>query len=129
MPEKWVESWESRMRKRANEESGWESVNEAVSYEIEAHALVLHIPNLLKKRKPFEILKLFKEGLTKVALTMQTEESMAEVKHIEGWSWLVYQHPGIVERLGFDLGERNDPNSEALATMSRNKFLTMYGSK
>ncbi len=69
-------------------------------------------------------IKTYAEGLEELARRLESDPALANITAITGWSKLVYENPKLLQLLGFDVTERDENTKEALASMSREKFLT-----
>lgn len=100
------------------------SINNAFDYELISGGRVvnLHLP-ATNIRGP-QLLKLYKEGLTKLAAIINDNPDIIE---ITADSWIIDKNPGLVERFGFKIkdapGERVWSRT---AIISREDFLKKY---
>ena len=74
-------------------------------------------------------LKLYTQGLQGLAHQMETDQKLAEITHITGWSKLVYDYPNLLKLLGFEITDQDEEKKEALAIMNREDFLKRYGAQ
>jgi hypothetical protein len=120
-------------RKAFLEDGRFTSVNELLAYNIIDNTLILHVPpNETTSLK--DKLKLLKDGFKAIAKIVETDNNIQE---IEGSSWIIADHPDLIERLGFTLEgpipeeQRRgyfgiDPREMHSAKMSRADFLKKY---
>lgn len=102
------------------------NVNDALSYDLDNPTEIhIHVATLFTL-SPSETIKHFEEGLHQLALRLQTDSNLAQINLISGHSWIVYKHPGLIERLGFMISDKDDETGQALASMSRDEFLKRY---
>ena len=121
------EDLETKLRNDAAERSGWKIINEALSYELGPNNEVnLHVPKIFTK-KPLEMYRLFNDGLRLLATQLKTEPGLKDIEQIVGYSWIIFEHPGLIEKMGFTLDERDGKKKGSLAFMSRDDFIERYG--
>ena len=111
------------------EKTGFIELNELLTYDVPEkyqNEVSLHVTENLIKDGP-EMLALLREGMRQLASTLASDPNLKNIHQITGYSWIVYQHPNLMERLGFEISERDETKKEALATISREKFLELYG--
>jgi hypothetical protein len=125
--------FELASRKTFLERGNLTSINELLAYNLEDEALVLHVPP--NETTPLkDKLRLLKEGLKALAEIVKNNEN---IQVIIGSSWIIADHPEIIERLGFTIEgpvseeQRqeyfgNDPREVHSAKMSREDFLKKY---
>ncbi|MEI6864129.1 MAG: hypothetical protein WCK46_02030 [Candidatus Adlerbacteria bacterium] len=121
------EDLETKLRENLVEQSDWASVNEALSYHIEEKDIGIHIPMMFTK-KPMEMLQLFEEGLHMLAAKIKNDPLFAGVERVTGQSWIIYEHPYIMKKMGFEVSEVDEKEKKAFASISRENFLKRYGS-
>jgi len=127
LPESIVEKWETSTRKRVVDREGWVEANAALAYEIKGDYIALHVPEMLKDRKPEEMLEMFREGLREIARSLKEPERRS-IQYIESWSWLAYRYPRIAtRRLGFEILQRDERTEQSLARMNRDVLIRRYG--
>ena len=115
------------MRITAAESGGWIKVNETLSYEFLADSIGLHVPTVFTK-KPTEMLNSFNEGLKTLARDIKNNPEFPSVKKIVGYSWIVYEHPNLLQKMGFSIDNVDEEHREARAIISIEDFLKRYGS-
>jgi hypothetical protein len=99
--------------------------NELLTYDIKGDKLFIHVFSGGLDGK----IGRYAEGLATVATTLETHQ---EVKMVEAWSWIVVQHPKILERLGFTVEKDGEGrpivfgDQQGHASMSREDFLMKY---
>lgn len=121
-----LEDLEKHVRDMTAEKSGWTMINEALSYELYRNDIFLHVPLMLTKT-PFEMVRLFEEGLRTLAHNLTRDEKYADAQRIVGHSWLVAKYPKIVEKMGFTIDSIDQERGSGSASMSRGAFLEKYG--
>lgn len=85
--------------KKFVESAGATEINRVLAYVKFQDRLFLHIPP--SKTIPLsQKLRLWKEGLGQTAQVVDQDE---KVKVVEGVSWIVREHPGLIKRLGFEV--------------------------
>ncbi len=99
-------------------------VNNLLLYEIKGDCLDLHVsPNKVVEHP----LKELADGFYKIAGLVKDN---AEIKKIEGESWIIARHPKLMKKFGFTLiGESYESKTGGLvnkAYMSREEFLDRY---
>lgn len=121
--------FETLMRVDAAEENDLTIVNEALSYKIvresDQNQISLHVPTVFTK-KPFEMVALFEKGLRALALQLASDPSLRDISKLTGYSWIVYEHPYIVQKMGFSIEEQDSEGHEGLASISREDFMKRY---
>lgn len=70
--------------------------------------------------------KLYKQSLRELAQKIKTDSKLTNVSQISAYSPIVYEHPKLLEALGFKVLERNEEKKEGLAIMSKEDFLQVY---
>lgn len=121
------EDLETKLRNDAAERSGWKTFNEALSYELGPNNEVnLHVPMIFTK-KPLEMYRLFNDGLRLLATRLETDPELKGVEQIVAYSWIIFEHPGLIEKMGFTLDERDEKKKGSLAFMNRDDFIERYG--
>ncbi|MEK7604441.1 MAG: hypothetical protein AAB442_01440 [Patescibacteria group bacterium] len=121
------EEFEKKLRIHNAERSGWIPINEALSYELENETHInLHIPATFTKR-PLEWSALFRHGLQELARCLVTDPTLQSVQELSGHSWIIFEQPKLAERFGFTVSDRNPSKHKALASISKSKFLELYG--
>lgn len=99
--------------------------NELLTYDFKEDKLFIHVFSGGLDGK----IGRYTEGLVTVATALEVHP---EVKAVEAWSWIVVQHPKILERLGFTVEKDNEGkpiifgDQQGRASMSREDFLTKY---
>jgi len=122
-----LDDLEARMRSSQAEKQGWVEINEVLSYGVKDGTIHLHVPTVFTK-KPMEMLKLLESGLKTIAARLKTEPALHEISKITGYSWIVFEYPQLLERMGFVVSKRDETSREALASLNREDFLKRYGS-
>ncbi len=104
-------------------EAFWYHVSTDKEYpnEIGIHLYPMDVGETLAERKG--ALGLYKAGLEELARRLETEPKLAHITEVVGYSKIVYKNPKLLELLGFKVSERDEKKKEALATISREKFL------
>jgi hypothetical protein len=106
-------------------EEGRNQVNELLSYDIRGNQLYIHVSGWEAK------LTKYKEGLQEVAMVVRQN---SDIETVEAVSWIVLEHPKILERLGFTVDKEAgqvalDGQGDGIAGrayMTRNDFLEKY---
>lgn len=123
--------WEERIRRNTIERYDYIGLNDLVSYEFTKDYpddISLHIHENLTKA-PMDANRSMIEGMRLLADKLSTDPELAHIKWISGKSFIVYDHPEIMERLGFTIVERDDAEKLALAKMNRDAFVKKFASK
>lgn len=121
-----------------NEREDFKHLTEALSYHMsqDGRSAFLHmLPD--EKLNAIKLIRSTREGLIKMAEVVKDNENIEE---INATSWIVADHPKLLERLGFKVdGEIDEATRRAhfgnetrkifKASMSRNDFLEMYSSE
>jgi hypothetical protein len=72
----------------------------------------------------------YKMGLMELARRIEADpNAFAGAKQIVAASWIVHAKPGLLRLMGFTITERNDDLGYGVALMTKEDFLTRYGSK
>ena len=103
-------------------DSFWYHVSAEYPGSVAIHLYRTHIDEGIGGAKAF--LTTYKEGLNELADRLENDPALSGISTITGWSKLVYEHPRPMELLGFEVTERDDEKGEALAVMSRERFLS-----
>lgn len=103
----------------------WYDVPQKYPGEIGIHLFSTMIEPTVAGSKDF--MSTFREGLRELARRIETNPDFAEITHVSAWSRLVYDRGKLLQLMGFELGERDEEKKEALARMTREKFLEKYG--
>ena len=118
--------FEEWARDNSSEGSTLTSVNQLLVYEKIDNEIVLHI-DLNRLTDDFKILKLLRDGLTTLALTVKNDPT---IQRISGTSWIIKENPRILQLLGFTVqepGADEERNaSDRKAVISRDDFLKKY---
>jgi|GEM_PF-4080194 len=111
------------------EQQGRERINEILEYEFSDGGKSIKIHTWPKKKPGIRKLKLLiLSGFNNLAEIINKNP---DVEKVEAWSWIVYDHPDLIESLGFVLGEEYETTNEDHpkgrgSEMSRNDFLKKY---
>lgn len=100
-------------------------LNRLLMYEIKDESIYLHIATLFDV-KPTELPKLIVDGLKELAQEIRTESNLQSLKKVKGESWIVYDHPTLIEKLGFSITGTNQELREGSAEISVEKLLQTY---
>jgi hypothetical protein len=125
--------FETLLRTNAAERNSFTQVNEALSYEVikdderENDQISLHIPMMYTK-KPTEMLSLFQQGLRVLADRLDSDPTLADIPEITGYTWIAYEHPELVKKMGFTIKESSPEKHKGYVSMSREDFIKRYGS-
>lgn len=137
------------------DDSGRLEMNPMVTFEVGEHnEAALHISEAYdesgQKSDLGEKLRLLHEGFKKFAHLLQTNEKFSHIDKITAISWIVVEHPKLVERFGFTIDNSIDDyesrrweykkrtgsikaskilKKPGFAYMTRDKFLELYGEK
>ncbi len=103
-------------------DSLWYDVSKEYPGQVGIHLYATSVDKTIAGGKAF--LKNYTEGLNELASRLESDPKLADIKEITGWSKLVYENPKLVQLLGFEITERDEEKKEALAIMSREKFLS-----
>ena len=124
----WVDNpreFERIERQRFVEKGGYTKVNEILSYGAEGDDVHIHLAPA--KALGMEVRRQAIEGLKELAQIVQKDKS---IKSISATSWIVAEHPKLMEKFGFTIIEEEGFTSEgkkiAAATMPREEFLERY---
>lgn len=79
-------------------------LNDFVSVSYENPAVVLLHVGRISHEGGQTTLEQFKDGMTRLAKLLTSDTRLANVKTIGALSWLVSQHPRVLERFGFSIG-------------------------
>lgn len=128
---------EARMRPIFIEQSGFIPLNEILSYGIYRSEAHIHLAPA--KTKPVrETMELIKQGISELARKITTDEEMQHIDLITATSWIVAEHPRIMERLGFTIeGPINEEMKKehfadetkdvSRCYMSKEELIRLYG--
>lgn len=134
------EEYEARLREKFVEEHNFSKLNELVSYHRSEDGKSVFI-HLAPARTINEIkgMRLFKDGLSVLAISMDLNPELNDVKTVEAISWIVDQKPEIMKHFGFVIdGPIGDADKEAhfsaeenvsRAHMERADFIERYKPK
>ncbi len=131
LPKQLAEKWEGRIRRNTLEKEGFTPLNEMVSFGLEPEfpgEVGIHIHENLTKT-PIEANRLMLSGLKLLAERLKADETLAHTEKISGYSWIVYNSPDILQRLGFTVSKQDHKKKIALATMDKEDFLHRFGSR
>lgn len=103
-------------------DSFWYHVSKEFPGQIGVHLYATNVDKTITGGKAF--LKTYTDGLNELARRLENDPKLADINAITGWSKLVYENPKLMALLGFEITERDEEKKEALAIMSREKFLT-----
>jgi len=110
-----------------DEHPTYKELNQLFAYELEDGEIRLHVPS--NEGTPIkDKLGLMEDGLKKLA---EIVRDYPNIKLVAGRSWIVGEHPKLLERLGFEVSEiETNPQGikVGLATISREELLKRYGS-
>ncbi|MEK7144330.1 MAG: hypothetical protein AAB794_00490 [Patescibacteria group bacterium] len=106
-------------------EALWYHVSKEYPGEIGIHLFAMDIGKTFAESKV--ALGLYRQGLSELALRIETDPELADITQVSGWSKLVYEHPRLLTSLGFQVTKKDESKKEALAVMSREDFLKEYG--
>jgi hypothetical protein len=81
-----------------------EELNDMVSVTYENPEVVLLHVSPVNEASTSSKLEMFKDGLAKLASLLKTDPKLATVKTVGALSWIVSEHPRILEKFGFTLG-------------------------
>lgn len=108
-------------------QQGREEVNDILEYEICDDGKTIRIHVWPEKEPGIRKLKeLIATGFRDLAKVISRNEKVAK---IEGFSWIIYKHPKLIEGMGFKLGKQQpfgDDQSGQWAEISREDFLKRY---
>ena len=96
--------YEARLREKFVREGGFTKLNELISYhrgESGENVFIHLAPARTMGEK--EGMHLFTEGLSALAVTLDTLPELRSVKTVEALSWIITEKPQVMERLGFTL--------------------------
>src|SRR3989344_1837757 len=99
----------------------WYHLSNEYPGQIGIHLFATDIGKTLSEAKAF--LNKYRQGLDVLAHLLETDQTLASITHITGWSRLVYEHPNLLASVGFEVTERDEEKKEALAIMTREEFL------
>jgi len=128
LPQKLAETWESRVRERTLDKGGFTPLNEMLSFNVDPDfpdEAALHIHENLTKT-PIEANRLMLEGLHMLAERLREDPQLAHLTKVSGYSWIVYNSPDILRKLGFRVSGFNHAKKTALATMDRDTFIRRF---
>ncbi|MDO8558956.1 MAG: hypothetical protein Q7R84_01360 [bacterium] len=126
------EEIERRVFVEGVEVRGFKKINEILSYGVNEDFAHIHLAPA--GQFGISVLKMVRGGLEELAKIVKENK---EIKRVEAISWIVADHPKILERLGFTVvGEideeirrkyhANDNGPISRATISREDFLSRY---
>lgn len=120
-----IEELETRLRGELALGNEWKSANRLVMYEISGGKVHLHIP-LVVEENISTLRQLFLEGLRELAQLLKVDPELGNVTEINGRSWIVYEHPKLLERMGFTITERDDVEHTAKAIITKEHLIDLY---
>ncbi|KKW05638.1 MAG: hypothetical protein UY39_C0054G0003 [Candidatus Kaiserbacteria bacterium GW2011_GWC2_49_12] len=103
----------------------WYHVSREYPGQIGIHLFPTKIEQSVTGAKDF--MSTFEQGLKELARRIKTDSQFADITHVSAWSRIVYDRSKLLQLMGFELGERDEEKKEALARMTREKFLEKYG--
>jgi hypothetical protein len=128
-------------------------LNDMISYEIESpKEISLHINEVFgedgQKEDPSTKMHLLKDGFANLSELLKYDKRLEYVETITAFSWIVTEHPKLLERFGFDIHSPDDYfrrlrhyyhknrvgglkagkifTKPGFASISREKFLELY---
>lgn len=118
-----LEELEKRIRGERLKTSHEHVLSDTLYYGLYKNTLTLHVlPSSTLSRS--NQLRSLREGLKKLADELKNNENLENIKIVSAKSWIVEEHPGLMEKLGFTIeAEKTDR-----ATITRERFLELYGS-
>jgi hypothetical protein len=127
------EEFEKIQREAFVEQGGFEKINEVLSYGKEGNNIHIHLAPSMELRAGLrgQVMK----GLEELADIIEKNK---EIKNITATSWIVAEHPKLMEKLGFRVNEEvseelrrerfpGEERKMAEASMTREEFLEKYG--
>ena len=107
------------------------SINELLHYDVRESDIYLHVAPA--RTLPLETkLRLFREGFHILAEKLKTDPELRGIKNIIGESWIAREHPELLQKLGFTVGDfelTEDGILEyntSIAQISRDEFIKRY---
>ncbi len=117
---------EERIKNNFTEERGFTILNRLLAYEIDGSVASLHVPTIFVEN-PVELRSLFLSGMKELASRLVSDPGLSEVETVNGASWIIYQYPELLKRMGFEIIKTNDDDKVAIAEISRKQLLELYG--
>ena len=119
------EDLEEKIRVNTAERYGWTTVNEAFAYNIDGNNIAIHVPAMFTKTT-MEMMRLFKEGLRTLAQRLVEDQSLANIEKIVGESWIIYEYPLVIKKMGFEIEEIYKKEQKGTASITRENFVAKY---
>jgi hypothetical protein len=122
---------EALTREHQRNDRGYKEINRLVTYEIDPvdpQNFRIHIPTTFSSN-PKELVRLFKDALSKIADLLRSEESLHDIQKVSGSSWIIFKNPTLLEKFGFTIIQRNEEKGVATAEISKDDIIRLYGSQ
>lgn len=101
-------------------------LNRLLVYRLDGDTIILDIP-ITFIEKPSEFKILFIDGMKKIAKLLQEDVDLRGAVRIIGYSWIIFESPEIVKKLGFTIVSINPDLGTGLAEISKEKLIELYG--